>query len=106
MGGAQQMAVRGDLLRRAAEKSSSLGVVNPRRPKIKVKTTTKKRGGVMTKDEIEERNRIVEQVDQRNQQALQDGAWMDTIYGQLVLLVTLGLSLLLVIWEIYLNLFI
>ena len=34
---------------------------------------------------------------------MEEGAFMDTFLGQLVTTITLGISVLLILWEIYLN---
>merc|ERR1711879_969699 len=76
--------------------------------KIKIKTTTRKvpGAGVLTSEDIEERNRIVKQVEERNAKAWRDGAFMDTIYGQIVLLVTGGGAVLLILYDLYFNIFV
>mmetsp|Transcript_39140 Transcript_39140/g.79015 ORF Transcript_39140/g.79015 Transcript_39140/m.79015 type:complete len:183 (-) Transcript_39140:172-720(-) len=44
-----------------------------------------------------------EWIDEKNKEALESGAFMDTFAGQLVQIVTLGGIVLLILWEIYLN---
>eukprot|EP00439_Symbiodinium_sp_Y106_P067096 s902_g11.t1 len=40
---------------------------------------------------------------EKDKQAMEEGAFMDTFLGQLVTTITLGISVLLILWEIYLN---
>ena len=48
-------------------------------------------------------NSVWDYIREKDKEAMAEGAFMDTFLGQLVTTITLGLSVLIILWEIYLN---
>ncbi|CAE7554200.1 unnamed protein product [Symbiodinium sp. CCMP2592] len=65
-------------------------------PKVKVRKLGKSREGASE-------NSVWDFIREKDKQAMEEGAFMDTFLGQLVTTITLGISVLLILWEIYLN---